>query len=247
MLAVAAGAFFVMPLLVHAEENPIFVAPGGQATLHCNFTDPGPQGGQFPSDTVYCRRRIGTNTAFDVSMLLYLDEDSFKVYSWDPDNKPTERGEEIFDARRDEFISFWKLSLVTKPVVTTSIPEEHDLTYDPRYIEVCPPTQLAQVDGGPNRDASGAPLTPDESQMCRMGVVRGINSPRAFTYDQQPVYERQYFIGMTETDTGEDQSEFKGWSLEFDMIFRAKLPAEDTCPTTRTDAGICAFPIYERP
>jgi hypothetical protein len=83
------------------------------------------------------------------------------------------------------------------------------------------------------------------SNPCGLGVIRGIGGPNAFADSNQPTYERHYSIGMTEIDTGTDQSAYKGYGLEFDMVFRADVAAQTTCPSTRVN-GICTTPVYER-
>lgn len=226
VLATAIGAFLFLPLVVRADETDgIIVQPGLDGALHCEFS------GQevFPGDTVYCLRRIGTNTHLDGSFYLFVPPESIAIY--DQDNTL------VTGERADAFRNFWQLSVWTKPIVTRSGPDERDVAYDTRQARICEPRLLASYDGGPSGN--------DESKMCHLGVIRGFYSTRAFADSLEPTYERQYAIGMTERDIG-DQTEFKGWAVKFDMIIRAKLPADDTCPASRLD-GVCTLPVYERP
>jgi hypothetical protein len=83
-------------------------------------------------------------------------------------------------------------------------------------------------------------------RMCPLGTIRGISTSRRYTDLGEPAYERQYRLAMTERDDGTDQSVFKGWGLKFDLVVRAKVPGDDTCPVTRVN-GICGLPVYQRP
>lgn len=244
-MAIVAAAFFVLPL-VYADHQPghITVGPGdevrGGVDLHCEFT------GQevFPGDTAFCRMRLGTNTHLDVSMFLFIDEENIEVL--DRNDNIVPKGSTPYNT----FVSFWSLSAWSRPLFTRSLPEEHDVMYDPRAqdpehpergFEICPQRLLASYDGGSN--AAG---NPDFDRMCSLGVLRGISSDRSATDLGEQAYERQYFIGMTECDCG-DQTPYIGWGIKFDMIFRAKVPADDTCPVGRTSQGICPVPLYQRP
>jgi hypothetical protein len=251
VLAVAAATFFILPLLVHAQPVDPIATDGD--VLHCEFT------GQvaYPGDTVYCRFRIGTNTHLDATFYTFTNEDTVTVLECLPADLPACPQEKLKQVPREDpryttFLNFWKFSALTRPVITRSLPEDHDVTYDPRDPAViCPPKLLFSYDAGPNYDVVDEdgnvvqPANSDTGKMCNLGVIRGIAGPRNFTDDAQPAYERQYLFAMTECDCG-DQTEFAGWGLKFDLVIRAVIPVDpDPCPSSRV-SGICTTPVYER-
>lgn len=254
VLALAAATFLLLPLAVHAEPGDEFTAtfdnPGGSQTLHCQFT------GQeaLPGDTVWCRMRIANGSSVDGSFFVFINEDSIKVTRCPDQGTATmeddfrEDGECLGgrQARIDvpetdpdfaTFVGFWQFSMTTRPLISRSLPSDADVAYDERYVETCAKRSLAGYDAGPMDD--------DASQMCDLGLIRAFqNTPRTTDTGEQ-TYERQYFFGMTERDTGLDQTRFRGWDLHFDFTIRMKVPADDPCPGTRVN-GICSVPVYQR-
>lgn len=231
-LALAAVVFLLFPLL-YANAVPgdevIVVPTGGTRVFQCEFT------GQetLPGGTVYCNLRVGNGGELDGSFWIYSDETSLQVLDH-LDRVVTDT------ALVDRFINMWFFHAYTKPVITRSFPEERDVTYDAQWVEVCAPRLLTSYDGGAN------PSNLAFDKMCPLGVIRGISSPRRVTEMGEPAYERQFRLAMTERDDGTDQSVFKGWGLKFDLIVRAKIPGDDTCPVTRVN-GVCGAPVYQRP
>jgi hypothetical protein len=254
VLALALATFVFVPLMVRAEPADDFVAtfdnPGANA-FHCQFT------GQevVPGSTAVCRMRVGNGSAVDASFYIWVNEETISVTRC-PDmgtpenmnddfradgecvNGPNTRFE-VSEADPDweTFVGFWEYSVTTRPMITRSLPEDRDLRYDPRYVESCPKKLLSGYDGGPDDF--------DVSRMCDMGVIRALQSNRSYADSGEQAYERQYVIGMTERDTGQDQTRFRGWEINFDMTVRMQVPATDACPTTRVN-GICASPVYQR-
>lgn len=253
VLALVIGSLVLWPMLVRADEPnelDFFVEPGDSRTLHCEFS------GQEAhiEETVFCRMRVGNGGPVDASFFLFTEPDSFRVFRCPDQGRPgiaddfdletgacagnVDRVEVLpDDPRFDRFVGFWAFSVTTRPVITRSFPSDHDVTYDERYREICPQATLDAYDGGPARD--------DFGRMCHLGLIRGISTTRNFTDAGEPAYERQYFLGMTLRDDGTDQTEFRGWELRFDFTVRAKVPADDPCPSARVN-GACVPPVFQR-
>lgn len=228
-LALASATFFLLPLVVQAAPgDEIFTQPN--AVVHCEFTGDA----AYPGDSLYCKLRVGSDWPVDTSLFLFADESSIKVLDED-DVLVTD------ETAKWTFADAWTLAAWTQPMVARSLPGDGDVGYGPRLERTCEPRTLRDYDGGPNDQ--GNPLF---GKMCPMGLLRGIRSARAFADSREPAYERQYQLELTERDTHSDQTMFAGWSLVFDLIVRAKLPADDPCPSTRT-SGICSTPVYIRP
>lgn len=230
-IAIACATFLLLPLMANAipGDDSIVVKPGGDRIFQCEFT--GQEG--FPSDTVYCNLRIGNGSGVDASYYMFADETTLEVLDAD-DNVVTD------PVLRDNFIGIWFFHIYTRPVITRSSPEERDVTYDAQFAESCAPRTLPNYDGGPN------PSNMSWDRMCDLGVIRGISGSRSYTDLNEPAYERQFRLAMSERDDGTDQSVFKGWGLKFDLVVRAKVPSDDTCPATRVN-GVCTVPLYQRP
>lgn len=255
VVALAMAIFVLVPMVVQAgpgdDIEAQFETPGGNKTLHCQFT------GQsvFPDDTVYCRLRVGNGSSVDGSFFLFVEEDSYKVTKCPDQGTPDKMGDDFdpetgecidgadtrievdpSDPDYDTFVGSWALSVESQPVLVRSLPEDRDVRYDDRFVETCPKQGLDAYDAGPGDG--------DQSQMCDMGLIRHPgHGPNDFG---QQVYERQYYIGMTmRNDPDEDQSWSRGWDLHFDFVVRMQVPANDTCPESRVN-GICPIPLYER-
>jgi len=57
---------------------------------------------------------------------------------------------------------------------------------------------------------------------CEMGLVKAKDSRNSFN---QRTDQRMFEFIATETDDGSDQSAFKGWEIEFQLVFQARVPA----------------------
>lgn len=58
---------------------------------------------------------------------------------------------------------------------------------------------------------------------CKLGVIGGKGAKDAAG---APRDVRYYVFNLEEVDTGADQSAFKGWTVQFSLVFSARLPAE---------------------
>lgn len=58
---------------------------------------------------------------------------------------------------------------------------------------------------------------------CKLGVIGGKGAKDAAG---APRDVRNYVFNLEEVDTGTDQSAFKGWTIQFSLVFSARLPAE---------------------
>lgn len=253
VLALGAVTFFLLPVVVRADDHDPFAnfsAPGESHTIHCEFT------GQeaWLDETVFCRLRVANGSVVDGSFSIFMKEDSYEIFRCPDQGRPGIKDDidqdtggcannaarvqvPESDPRFDRFLGFWAFSVTTRPVLSRDLPTQGDIRYDDRFVESCPKRSVDLYDGGPEDS--------DLSQMCDLGIIRGLATTRFQTDMGEPAYERQYFLGMTLRDDGTDQTEFTGWELHFDLIVRGKVPADDPCPTSRVN-GVCGFPIYER-
>ena len=216
------------------------------ANGHAVF-EAGPQ--TFPGDTRTVEVKIrNTNVpAKDATFELWIDPAAIEVTRCsDLQEDGTCAGSEVTVDRTDpmwaEFVGFWTLS-VDKQAILDPVPEQdvadpelnetsheednlltpgtEDESGDPddterfnRYLAAC---EAHDREPGP-RAITDMP----KERPCVLGNVEGFGSDDLAGEAQDVRYFR---FGLTEQDTGEDQSEFKGWALVFDMVFQAHIPA----------------------
>ncbi len=164
----------------------------------------------FPGDSRSETVRIinlNTRPAKDATFSLYVKQDSIVVRGCDgidPDTGECANTPVIpeGDPTWTRFINFWNLT-VDKEVVLNVLGEEE---YEPRSDEACT--------GGIRE------ITPNSP--CNLGTIRAAGTDG---FLGSAMDTREYEFVMSEEDDGTDQSAFKGWSIVFDFVFQARLPA----------------------
>ncbi|HVE92159.1 MAG TPA: hypothetical protein VNE62_07650 [Actinomycetota bacterium] len=121
------------------------------------------------------------------------------------------------DPRYNKFLGFWRLSVDKETIVgALSDPTEYNT---PLFAAAC--------EGGLKELTRQSP--------CKLGMIRS-SGTTSTTPPGHRLDQRLYDFTMTEEDTGLDQSEYKGWTVTFELDFAARVPAE-------AESG---GPVYQR-
>ncbi len=187
------------------------------------FVDAGPDGDQFPGDTrtVDVRIRNTNLPARNASFQMHIPPSDIEVWGCRTGSTPlpvnpdgtcpagaTEASATAIDplgpaaTARSRFLAFWTLEVEVEQVLVVNGQDVHHTTY------------TTTCEGAVRLFPANAP--------CELRSVKAAGSE---TLTTQPTDERNYRFHLEEIDDGTDQSAFKGWFLNFPMIFSARVPA----------------------
>ncbi len=184
----------------------------------------------FPGDQRRVEVKIeNTNLpARDASFQMHVDQDSIVVRGCDGLDSSTgvcTGGTPIIattDPLWTRFVNFWELDVDKQKVLFVPGNEVNEDDHTGQ--------NLLDPDGNPDDSGfrqyheacQGALRAIRPNAPCELGIVRAAGT-RDTLGEQTDI--RYYRFDLTEVDDGTDQSEFKGWTITFTLVFNARVPA----------------------
>lgn len=136
----------------------------------------------------------------------------------------------------NKFVNYWTLQ-VNKEKILVANPPGTELNEDDHQGQNLLTGASSDPDASGNRQydlaCEGGLKTFTQNAPCRLGIVRSVGSTDALG---GPTDIRYFEFFLKEIDDNSNQSRFRGWTLAFDLVFAAQVPALPE-PTT---------PVHER-
>lgn len=118
------------------------------------------------------------------------------------------------DPNWSTFVNYWTLEVTKERYINLPIDEFPDGRGDSSaYVPACEGLLTAISSQSP----------------CKLGLVRAAGTSSDLT--EERLDQRYYEYVLTEDDPGVDQSAYKGWTISFDFVYNARVPAEPDAET----------------
>jgi hypothetical protein len=183
----------------------------------------------FPGDTREVEVKIinTNNPARDASFNAYADAIVVKDATGATPTDPI---------KSNQFLSFWTLAIDKEKILASG---NTDVANEDDHDVVPPPANDNEDNNGFRQyaEACDAPLKQiQRTAPCKLGLIRKAGTSSDLFGGSTD--QRYYVFKLTEADPGVDQSEFKGWTITFNLVFQARIPPEPESSS--------AVPVRER-